>query len=69
MTERYKLHGDTFIDTQKNEVLIGFKGILEELNTLNNENNKLKQTIKESYETERTALGQSVLKQLLETIQ
>jgi len=33
------------------------------------ENNKIKNTIKEMYETERTQLGQSVLKQLLEAIQ
>ena len=33
------------------------------------ENNKIKNTIKEMYETERTQLGQSVLKQLLEQIQ
>ena len=33
------------------------------------ENNRIKNTINEMYETERTQLGQSVLKQLLEAIQ
>jgi hypothetical protein len=33
------------------------------------ENEHIKNTIKETYETERTALGKSVLKQLLEAIQ
>jgi len=33
------------------------------------ENNKIKNTIKEAYNTERTDLGRSVLKQLLEAIQ
>ena len=33
------------------------------------ENMKLKQTIRESYKSERTQLGKSVLKQLMEAIQ
>ena len=36
---------------------------------LKSENQQIRDTIKEMYETERTALGKSVLKQLLETIQ
>ena len=39
------------------------------LNQLTRENNRIKQTIKEAYNNERTALGKSVLKQLLEAIQ
>ena len=39
------------------------------LNTLYEENETIKQAIKEAYKNERTALGRSVLKQLLETIQ
>ena len=39
------------------------------LNTTKNENEQIKHHIKEAYETERTALGKSVLKQLLEAIQ
>ena len=34
-----------------------------------NENEQLKSTIKEAYTNERTAIGKSVLKQLLEAIQ
>ena len=39
------------------------------INTLYEENETIKHTIQEAYKTERTALGKSVLKQLLETIQ
>ena len=40
-----------------------------DLNTLCDENNHIKQLIKEAYNTERTALGKSVLKQLMEAIE
>ena len=39
------------------------------LNTIYEENETIKNSIKEAYKNERTALGRSVLKQLLETIQ
>ena len=39
------------------------------LNELNDENNHIKQTIQEAYESERTQIGKNVLKQLLEAIQ
>ena len=38
------------------------------LNTTKKENEYIKNTIKEAYETERTDLGKSVLKQLMEAI-
>ena len=41
----------------------------ERIQELEKENITIKNTIKEAYETERTALGKSVLKQLLEAIQ
>ena len=41
----------------------------ELLNTLYNENEHIKQTIKDMLENERTELGKSVLKQLYEAIQ
>ena len=44
------------------------ENVVDLLNELNTENTRIKQTIQETYETERTALGKSVLKQLLETI-
>lgn len=68
MTERYKLHGDTFIDTEKNEVLIGYQGILDELNKINDENQHIHHTIEGMIESERTELGKSVLKQLQEIL-
>ena len=45
------------------------KEVVDLLNDLNYENEHIKQLIKEAYHNERTKLGQSVLKQLLETIQ
>ena len=49
---------------------IKFRQDFEDIvNNLHNENETIKQTIQEAYKTERTALGKSVLKQLLETIQ
>lgn len=43
--------------------------IANKLNELADENEQLKQTITEAYNNERTELGQSVLKQLMEQIQ
>ena len=42
---------------------------LEWLNSLNDENEQLKQTIREAYQNERTQIGRNVLRQLLEAIQ
>ena len=39
------------------------------MNKLNEENTRIKQTIKEAYENERTQIGRNVLKQLLEKIE
>jgi len=44
------------------------KSLIELLNELNDENTHIKNTITEMYETERTELGRSVLKQLLNNI-
>ena len=46
--------------------------ILEEYILIDNEvieNKNIKQTIQEAYQSERTAIGKSVLKQLLETLE
>ena len=43
--------------------------VVDLLNELNNENNHIKQTIQEAYESERTQIGRNVLRQLLEAIQ
>ena len=42
--------------------------ICDLLNELNNENTRIKQTIQEVYESERTQIGRNVLRQLLEAI-
>lgn len=47
----------------------GFISVRDLLNELNNENTRLKQTILEAYENERTQIGQNVLKQLLESLE
>jgi len=59
--EKYVLLG-TFADAE------GVNYIVDLLNDLNDENKHIKNTIKEAYETERTDLGKSVLKQLLEQL-
>ena len=43
--------------------------VTDELNALHEENTHIKNTINELYQTERTELGKSVLKQLMEAIQ
>ena len=43
--------------------------LADENEQLKSENQQIRDTINEMYETERTALGRSVLKQLLEVIQ
>ena len=45
------------------------KEIVDELNSLAEENEHIKNTIKEAIDNERTELGKSVLKQLMEAIQ
>lgn len=40
-----------------------------DLNTLCDENQQIKNTIKEAYNTERTELGRSVLRQLIEQME
>ena len=45
------------------------KKITERLNKLSDENEMIRNTINEMYKNERTQLGKSVLKQLLEAIQ
>lgn len=45
-----------------------WKNLCNELNQLSDENEQIKHIIKEAYLTERTALGKSVLKQLMERV-
>ncbi|WP_296862660.1 hypothetical protein [uncultured Methanobrevibacter sp.] len=48
---------------------INAKKITKRLNKLSDENEMIRNTINEMYKNERTQLGKSVLKQLLEAIQ
>ena len=65
-------------DTEKNYVYnvigdgvydVSEESLINILNELNDENTHIKNTIKEMYNNERTELGKSTLKQLLEAIQ
>ena len=58
---RYRYDTGVVIDQSTGEIL-STKQVVNRLN-------KYENTIKEAYNTERTQLGQSVLKQLLEAIQ
>ena len=82
MTDRYRYDTGSIIDTKEHEVLTVRKAVnrLNKQDALIESKreaiqfhvdgyNQLKQAIIEAYETERTALGKSVLKQLLEAIQ
>ena len=50
------------------EQLTNFE-VVDLLNNLSEENDHIKQVIKEAYQTERTALGKSVLKQILDNVE
>ena len=65
-------------DTEKNYVYnvigdgvydVSEESLINILNELHDENTHIKTIIKEMYETERTELGKSTLKQLLEAIE
>ena len=45
------------------------KGLIDLVNNLYGENTQIKSTIKEAYENERTMIGKSVLKQLIEQME
>ena len=60
----YEVHSYSITDT-KDEM----EDLCLLLNELNDENEHIKHLIKEAYHNERTMIGQSVLKQLMEQIQ
>jgi len=62
----YDMQTDEYYYTKDSE---NAKKICDMLNELNDENTHIKNTIKEMYNNERTMMGKSVLKQLLEAIQ
>ena len=72
-TLKYINEQDISANLYDNETFIASIGIGEELiiellNSLNNENINIKNTIKEAYNSERTQIGKSVLKQLMENV-
>lgn len=56
-------------DTITDDYLIDADGVVDVLNDYEKENEQLKNNIKEAYENERTALGRSVLKQLIDKME
>ena len=70
MTERFIIDdAGTLIDMQTRDAFDYVSDVCGLLNELTEENKHIKQTIKDMMETERTELGQLVLKQLYEAIQ
>ena len=82
MTDRYRYDTGSIIDTKEHEVLTVRQAVnrLNKQDALIESKreavqfhvdgyNKVIQTIKEAYETERTQLGRSVLRQLLEQLE
>ena len=57
------------IDKENDDKGLTEADMLNMLNDLSDENKQIKHIIKEAYETERTAIGKNVLKQLMEQIQ
>lgn len=69
MTERYIIDTcGTLIDMETRNTYDYISEVCPILNQYHNENKMIKNTIKEAYKTERTDLGRSVLKQLLNNI-
>ena len=71
MTEKRFMVDDagTLIDMETRNMYELAYEVVDLLNELNNENTLIKTTIKEAYQTERTQIGQNVLKQLLEQLE
>ena len=68
--KRFILTDNGYIyDQKEGSIHQVIESVVKQLNELSDKNEQLKQTIQEAYETERTAIGRSVLKQLLEAIQ
>ena len=70
MTERFIIDdAGTLIDIETRNTYDYVSEICPILNELDSENRQIKDTIKEMYNNERTYIGKSTLKQLLEQIQ
>ena len=70
MTERFIIDDcGTLIDMQTRNTYDYVTDVCPLLNQLSEENKQIRSLITEAYQTERTDLGRSVLKQLMEAIQ
>ena len=67
-TKRFRYDTGCIIDNQTGEILTEIQ-IRNRLNQLHDENTLIKQTIEDAIRTERTNIGKSVLKQLMDRIQ
>ena len=65
----YRPFSQTIYDRLTGEFYEGNSKTEKLLNRLNDENQHIKRTIQEAYQTERTRLGKSVLKQLQKTME
>jgi len=69
MTDRFIIDDcGTLIDIETRNTYDYVSDVCPVLNELVTENKQIKDTIKEAYQNERTSLGKSVLKQLLNNI-
>lgn len=67
MTEkRFKNNGTLIFD---NKTPLNTFEVVDKLNELHEENEQLKNNIREAYQTERTMIGKSVLKQLIDKME
>ena len=70
MTDRFIIDdAGTLIDIQTRNTYDYVTDVCPLLNQLSNENKQIRNIITDAYNTERTDLGRSVLKQLMEAIQ
>ena len=70
MTERFTVDdAGTLIDMQTRETYDYVSDVCPVLNELTEENNRIKNTIQDMIQTEKTELGKSILKQLWSRIQ
>ena len=70
MTDRFIIDdAGTLIDIQTRNTYDYVNDVCPLLNQLSEENKQIRNIITEAYNTERTDLGRSVLKQLMEVIQ
>ena len=70
MTERYFItgYGDV-VDREDRAIYLSIETMVKTMNDQDIEIKRIKQTIKEAYENERTHIGRNVLRQLLNSLE